>query len=111
MNAKDFCILALLVAVPLAAGQTSPFRVEVVDRATGRGVPLVELETTGGIRCVTDSAGVVAFDEVGLLGERVWLTVRSHGYTHPKDGFGRAMCPIDGPGPAAFAGTRTGSAG
>ena len=90
MNAKDFCILALLVAVPPAAGQTSPFRVEVVDRATGRGVPLVELETTGGIRYVTDSAGVVAFDEVGLLGERVWLTVRSHGYTHPKDGFGRA---------------------
>ena len=66
----------------------SPFRIEVVDRDTGRGVPLVQLETTGAIRYVTDSAGVVAFDEPGLLGTRIWFGVSSHGYTHPEDRFG-----------------------
>lgn len=90
MNARDFCILVCLMAVRPASGQTTPFRIEVVDGATGRGVPLVELETTGGVRYVTDSAGVVAFGEVGLLGERVWFAVRSHGYTHPNDRFGRS---------------------
>ena len=65
-----------------------PFVIEVVDAATGRGVPLIELETTGGIRYVTDSKGIVAFDEPGLLGETVFFHVRGHGYEFPADGFG-----------------------
>jgi len=64
------------------------FRITVVDAETGRGIPLVELETTNGLRHVTDSAGVVAFNEPGLMEREVWLHVRSHGYAIEADGFG-----------------------
>ena len=65
-----------------------PFVVTVVDEQTGRGVPLVELTTVNNLRLVTDSAGVVAFDEPGMMGQRVFFSVSSHGYEFPKDGFG-----------------------
>lgn len=77
------------VAISAAAGD-KPFRITVVDAATGRGVPLVELATVNNIVHVTDSAGVVAFSEPGLLDQDVFFSVRSHGYTFPKDGFGNA---------------------
>ncbi len=64
------------------------FAIQVVDRQTGRGVPLVELRTTNLIRHVTDSHGVVAFLEPGLMGREVFFFVESHGYEVPKDGFG-----------------------
>ena len=64
------------------------FKIQVVDRQTGRGVPLVELRTTNNIRYFTDSNGVVAFYEPGLMGADVFFFVESHGYEHPKDGFG-----------------------
>src|SRR5205085_11932923 len=60
----------------------------VVDDQTGRGVPLVELRTVHEIRYYTDSNGVVAFHEPGLMGQAVFFHVRSHGYEFPKDGFG-----------------------
>lgn len=72
------------------ASKNTAFRIRVVDSRTGRGVPLVELATVNGIVSVTDSAGLVAFDEPGLMGEDVFFTVRSHGYAFPKDGFGIA---------------------
>jgi hypothetical protein len=59
-----------------------------VDEATDRGVPLVELETVNHVRYVTDSNGVVAFDEPGLFGGKVFFIVSSHGYEVAKDGFG-----------------------
>jgi hypothetical protein len=62
----------------------------VVDSATGRGVPLAELETVNGLRFVTDNAGRVAFHEPGLMDREVFFTVRSHGYEVAKDGFGFA---------------------
>jgi hypothetical protein len=65
-----------------------PFRIEVVDEEIGRGVPLVELRTVNQIRYVTDSNGIVAFDEPGLMGQKVFFHVKSHGYEFPKDGFG-----------------------
>src|SRR5678815_132342 len=64
-----------------------PFRITVVDSQSGRGVPLVELTTVNGITHVTDSAGVIAFDEPGMLNQDVFFGVRSHGYSYPKDGF------------------------
>ncbi|MEQ8763482.1 MAG: hypothetical protein RL885_06120 [Planctomycetota bacterium] len=79
-------LAAALLAIS-ALAQT-PFRITVLDRATGRGVPLVKLTTTNGIELITDSAGVVAFDEPGLLGRRVFFHVESPGYTFPADGFG-----------------------
>ena len=75
-----------LTASPLRAGE--PFAIEVVDAATQRGVPLIELRTVNEIRLVTDSAGLVAFDEPGLMGRSVFFHVRGHGYEHAKDGFG-----------------------
>lgn len=61
--------------------------ITVVDEASGRGVPCVELETPHKLRLVTDSAGVAVFDEPGLMGHEVWLHVRSDGYEAPADGF------------------------
>jgi hypothetical protein len=65
-----------------------PFAIRVVDAATGRGVPLVELTTVHGVTYCTDSAGIVAFDEPGLMDQAVFFHVRSHGYAYAQDGFG-----------------------
>lgn len=66
----------------------------VVDSVTGRGVPLVELETVNGLLFVTDNAGRVAFREPGLMDTEVFFTVSSHGYEMKKDGFGFAGLKI-----------------
>ena len=83
----------LWLAAPAPAGGL--FGIRVVDEATGRGVPLVTLETTHRIRCVTDSAGWVAFGEPGLLGRKVHFLVSSPGYEFPKDGFGIAGSSVE----------------
>jgi len=84
--------LALVwVGARVVVGQESSgkyFRIQVVDRRTGRGVPLVELRTTNSIRYITDSNGIVAFHEPGLMDRDVFFFVESHGYEFPKDGFG-----------------------
>jgi hypothetical protein len=89
--------VAAILAIAFAAGHISAdesnrsddyFAIQVVDRQTGRGVPLVELRTTNFIRHVTDSHGVVAFLEPGLMDREVFFFVESHGYEVPKDGFG-----------------------
>lgn len=64
------------------------FKIQVVDRQTGRGVPLVQLRTTNNIRYFTDSHGIVAFYEPGLMDMEVFFFVESHGYEFEKDGFG-----------------------
>ncbi len=64
------------------------FKIQVVDLQTGRGVPLVELRTTNNIRYFTDSNGIVAFCEPGLMDREVFFFAESHGYEFPKDGFG-----------------------
>jgi hypothetical protein len=64
------------------------FKIQVVDRQTDRGVPLVELRTVNNIRYYTDSNGIVAFHEPGLMDRDVFFFVESHGYEFPKDGFG-----------------------
>jgi hypothetical protein len=91
-------LLLLTLSLGAAALEPSPpstmdssreyFAIQVVDRQTGRGVPLVELRTTNSIRCFTDSNGIVAFREPGLMDREVFFFVESHGYEFPKDGFG-----------------------
>ena len=81
-------LVCIQTAAPCRAGE--PFGIRVVDSASGRGVPLVELETVNHIRFVTDSAGWVAFAEPGLMNSTVFFSVRSHGYTFGKDGLGFA---------------------
>jgi hypothetical protein len=84
--------LALLAgcvaANALAAEETRYFEIHVIDQATGRGVPLVQLKTVNNISYYTDSAGRVAFHEPGLMNQRVFFHVSSHGYEFAKDGFG-----------------------
>lgn len=73
------------------AGPTGPasyFRIEAIDAATGRGIPLVKFTTLNGIAHWTDSAGLIAFHEPGLMGRELWFDIESHGYEAPADGFG-----------------------
>lgn len=76
MNDMDkrllFCgivVVGVLGIALHAAGAVSAdyFKIQVVDRQSGRGVPLVELRTVNNIRCFTDSNGIVAFYEPGLM--------------------------------------------
>ena len=85
-------ILALFLAI-VSTGNSNPerseyFKIRVVDSRTGRGVPLIELQTVNKILHVTDSAGIVAFLEPGLMGKRVYFHISGHGYEFPKDRFG-----------------------
>tara|TARA_R110002096_G_scaffold175674_7_gene351556 strand:- start:1048 stop:2379 length:1332 start_codon:yes stop_codon:yes gene_type:complete len=77
-----------MIAGILPVSAAEPFAIHIVDETTGRPVPLVELETVNHLRFVTDNAGIIAFDEPGLMDMDVFFHVRSHGYEFPKDGFG-----------------------
>ncbi len=85
------CQIQLFGNEPVPIGQEPLFAgIQVVDDVTGRGVPLVELETVNHLRFVTDSAGRAAIQEPGLLERPVFFYIKSHGYEFPKDGFGYA---------------------
>jgi hypothetical protein len=89
----EWLALALATFLFCGAGDGSAragpyFAIQVVDEATGRGVPMVELQTTSSVRCYTDSNGLIAFDEPGLMNQKVWFGVASHGYEFPPDGLG-----------------------
>ena len=79
-------LIALALGISAQAGK--PFVIKVVDEATGRGVPLVKLSTVHKVNYITDNAGVVAFDEPGLMHGPIFFTVSSHGYEFPKNGLG-----------------------
>jgi len=76
--------MLLLSLLPLLASSGavpwSVFRIDCVDAETGGGVPLVQLRTSGYISYYSDSGGVVAFDEPGMLGLAVFFTVLTDGY-------------------------------
>jgi hypothetical protein len=71
------------------------FFIEVLDGQTQRGVPMVELRTTSQIRLYTDSSGIAAFYEPGLMGRKVFFYVESPGYEYPADGFGMRGKALD----------------
>ena len=79
-------------AVLLSAGAAPGdyFGLHFVDAQTGRGVPLVTAELTDKQRLVSDSNGYVAFDEPGLMDQRVFFGVRSYGYEAADVGFGNS---------------------
>ncbi|MGI8982125.1 MAG: hypothetical protein ACR2FY_23080 [Pirellulaceae bacterium] len=87
--------MSALFLIALLLSTDKPFEIQIVDDQSGRGVPLVELTTTSGVTFVTDSAGVIAFNEPGMMDQRVWFAVKSHGYEPPKDGFGIAGTAFD----------------
>lgn len=77
-----------LCALGMAGSASPPFAIHVTDSATGRGVPLIELETVNRIAWVTDSNGYAAIDDPELMGRKIFFYVRGHGYLFPPDGFG-----------------------
>jgi hypothetical protein len=93
-----FVALGLLLTAMAPSAHAEPvryFKIRVADDRSGRGVPLVELRTVHGTRYYTDSNGLVAFYEPGLMGRKVFFFVESHGYEFPKDGFGFAGRALD----------------
>ena len=91
-------IVLFLCCSPVFAS-TQYFKIRVVDDQTGRGVPLIELRTVNNISHWTDSAGVIAFHEPGLMDREVFFHVQGHGYTYPRDFFdnrGVRLTPVAG---------------
>ncbi len=91
---------ALLLAPLVSRADPAPrpndyFAIQVVDEQTDRGVPMVELKTTGSVCYYTDSNGLVAFYEPGLMNRNVWFSVSSHGYEFPADSFGARGVRLD----------------
>lgn len=81
-------VLFALIAIVESASASDYFAIEVVDADTGRGVPMVELRTVNDVVYFTDSAGLVAFLEPGLMDREVFFALKSHGYEFAADGFG-----------------------
>jgi len=94
-HAVAAALLAFAVGGAVSAWGHDVFTIRVIDEATGRGVPLIELRTVNDVTHVTDSAGVVAFDEPGLMGHRAFFHVAGHGYEFPADGFGYRGVALD----------------
>lgn len=86
-------ILLFFAGAVAALGETAVkapwFGIHVVDEATGRGIPMIELRTVNDVRGISDSAGWIAFLEPGLMDREVWFYISlSPGYEREKDGFG-----------------------
>ncbi|RXZ80444.1 discoidin domain-containing protein [Paenibacillaceae bacterium] len=81
--------------VQIQSYTVEPFSIRVIDSETNRGIPAVELKTTNDITYYTDSAGYVAFDEPGLMNERVFFHLYSHGYKVSADMFGYHGSAVD----------------
>ena len=90
-----YAFLATYLLVSTLAGAGSPFGIQVLDDTSGQPIPMVTLETVHGLRYVSDSSGLVAFDEPGMLQRRVFFSISSPGYTFPKDNFGFAGLSLD----------------
>eukprot|EP00658_Telonema_sp_P-2_P044824 TRINITY_DN3272_c0_g2_i1.p1 TRINITY_DN3272_c0_g2~~TRINITY_DN3272_c0_g2_i1.p1 ORF type:complete len:499 (+),score=66.94 TRINITY_DN3272_c0_g2_i1:80-1576(+) len=75
-----------LVVIANAAESGSPyFAIRVVDSSSHAGVPLVRLTTSTYITMYTDSAGVAAFDEPGMMNQPVWFSVLADGYVYAQN--------------------------
>ena len=87
-------IVQVLIWGAVACGFAEPaiaeqyFEIQVIDKETRRGVPMVELTTVDDVVYITDSAGRVALNEPELAGATVFFKVQSPGYQVAKDGFG-----------------------
>jgi hypothetical protein len=94
-SASQLLGVLIITTCGVVAHAAEYFEIQVVDSQTGRGVPLVCLETTDKARYYTDSGGYIAFDEPGLMNERVWFTITSHGYEFSQESFGTRGTALD----------------
>jgi hypothetical protein len=60
-------------------------------------VPLVELTTVAGVNYYTDSDGLVAFYEPGMMSRRVFFFIKADGYEYP-DALGSTRMMTDSGG-------------
>ena len=81
-------VVMVAVSGEVQCGEAEPYGIQVVDRQTGRGVPLVVFESVDRVRMVTDSDGWVAIDNPQWMGRDIFFTISSDGYQFPADGFG-----------------------
>lgn len=88
LNVLTTLAAAVQVLLSAVSPQNDFFFIEALDEQTGRGIPMVELRTTSQIRLLTDSGGLAAFYEPGLMNQPVFFFVESPGYEFPADGFG-----------------------
>jgi hypothetical protein len=91
-NSKLFFLCLCLATVLSFTRETGAathdyFTIRVVDDQTGRGVPLAELRTVNKVAWWTDSNGIVAFNEPGLMDMDVFFHASSPGYAYAKDLF------------------------
>lgn len=70
------------LALLAVSAYAEPFVVQIIDKDSGRGVPLVELRAFGNVSFYTDSAGIAAIDDPVYMGQRVLFEVHSHGYEY-----------------------------
>ncbi len=84
---KFLLLCSFLIEAQMLFAQDSAryFTIRVIDSQTGRGVPLVEFQTSNHLRYYTDSKGIIAFHEPALMNQMVSFKVFSHGYDCPKD--------------------------
>ena len=73
------CAMSTLEARLLFAA-SDYYAIKVVDGATGRGVPQVDLVMTDGKRYTTDSGGTVAFNRSGSMNTADAFVVETYGY-------------------------------
>ncbi len=94
-----FVLPAYAAPDPEVVAPSAYFGIKVIDQETRRGVPMVELLMTTGARLYTDSGGLAAFYEPGLMNQKVWFAVSAHGYEFAPDGFGlRGVSLVTKPG-------------
>ncbi len=81
------CLLFVLFALSVSPLLAADYAIHVVDADTGRGVPLVALTPQNGSTVFTDSNGIAAFNQSGLMNQNISFDFRSYGYT----GFGATL--------------------
>ncbi|MBA4380896.1 MAG: hypothetical protein C0393_09550, partial [Anaerolinea sp.] len=84
---------------PVTAGAAvapDVFLLKFVDTATGRPVPLVEIELFNALRLSSDNLGNIAIREPDLAGRKVRMLIRGHGYQYPhRDFFGERAATLE----------------
>jgi len=79
-------LLATLLPLLAIGASGDYFQIRIVDRDTGRGVPMVSFTTNNHIVCISDSNGIVAWNEPGLMDRDVYFRIESPGYRFPDGG-------------------------
>lgn len=91
-----YLILIFFLILSACKPLNSPyFQIQVVDAETGRGIPMVEMTPLNNVSYFTDSQGYIAFEEDGLMGERVYFEISSPGYQYPADTSGRNALSLE----------------